>query len=89
MRSMPWYQVLQHWLVLARSDGIPRSSLTISLFVGSVLNVINQGDAMLGFVELSWPKLVFTYLVPYIVSTYSAVATRLRHERRQVDSSKP
>jgi hypothetical protein len=29
-----------------------------------VLNLINQGDALLGMVSINWLKLVLTYCVP-------------------------
>lgn len=73
---------LQHILHLSISDGLPRCSLNVALVVGTLLNLINQGDALLGLAAIGWPKIVLTYLVPYGVSTYGAVAARLRHERR-------
>ena len=66
----------------AISDGVPRCSLNVALVVGSILNVINQGDGLLGSADINWPKLMLTICVPYGVSTYSAVASRLRHERK-------
>lgn len=64
------------------SDGIPQCSFNVALVVGSILNFINQGDALLGLAAISWPKIALTFLVPYCVSTYGAVAAKLRHERR-------
>lgn len=64
------------------ADGIPQCSFNVALVVGSILNIINQGDAMLGHGTISWPKIALTFLVPYCVSTYGAVAAKLRHERR-------
>ena len=47
-------------------------SAKIALVVGTVLTLINQYDALLvGRVDVF--KLALTYLVPYCVSTYSAV----------------
>ena len=45
-------------------DGVPRRSLYVALVVGTVLNVINQGDAFLGMASINWLKLVLTYCVP-------------------------
>ncbi|WP_072376528.1 nitrate/nitrite transporter NrtS [Hyphomicrobium sp. NDB2Meth4] len=73
---------LRQVIYLATTDGVPRTSLSVALVVGSLLNLINQGDVLLGAKPVIWPKLVLTYLVPYGVSTYGAVAVRLRHERR-------
>ena len=56
------------------SDGVPRRSLIVALIVGTILNLINQGDAMIAELPLDITKLLLTYLVPYCVSTYGAVS---------------
>jgi hypothetical protein len=61
----------------ALSDGIPRRSFFVALVVGTVLNLINQGDALFGPGDINWVKIVLTYFVPYVVSTYGAVSYRL------------
>lgn len=61
----------------ATSDGVPRRSLTVALVVGTVLNLINQGDAILAMGHVSWLKVALTYCVPYAVCTYGAVSSRL------------
>jgi len=50
-----------------------------SLLVGTILVIINQGDAIWtgGWPAASIPKLLLTYLVPYAVSTSSSVASRI------------
>jgi hypothetical protein len=60
----------------AISDGVPRRSLVVALIVGTILNLINQGDAMIAGLPLNLAKLSLTYLVPYLVSTYGAVSYR-------------
>lgn len=62
---------------LAFSGGVPRRALTVALLVGSVLNLINQGDALFAGRPLDWWKIALTFLVPYCVSTHGAVAARL------------
>ena len=62
--------------VCAVSDGLPRRSLYVALVVGTVLNVINQGDALIGAGSIDWLKVVLTYCVPYAVCTYGAVTAR-------------
>jgi len=64
------------------SDGVPRRSLLVALLVGTILNLINQGDALLAGLPLDIAKLLLTYLVPYCVSTYGAVSYRLAAARR-------
>lgn len=63
------------------SDGVPRRSLMVALVVGTLLNLINQGDALLGGAGINWIKLALTYLVPYAVSTYGAVSFRMARTR--------
>jgi hypothetical protein len=42
------------------------------LVVGSILNIINQGDALLSPGTVNWWKLLLTYLVPFCVATFGA-----------------
>jgi hypothetical protein len=59
------------------SDGIPFRSGCVALVVGTILNLINQGDAIFGPMAINWTKIVLTYVVPYAVSTYGAVSYRM------------
>jgi hypothetical protein len=67
------------------SDGIPRRSFAVAAVVGTVLNLINQGDAVLDGAPLNVAKMALTYLVPYCVATYGAVSFRLAERRRSRD----
>ena len=60
------------------SDGIPRRSAVVALVVGTALNLINQGDALVAGGPIDLVKAVLTYIVPYCVATYGAVSLRLR-----------
>jgi hypothetical protein len=71
----------------AASDGVLRRSCIVALIVGTVLNLINQGDAVLTGAAIDPTKLLLTYLVPYCVSTYGAVSYRLHAARP--DASEP
>lgn len=64
----------------AKSDGVPGCSLLVAAVIGTVLNLINQGDALFGGGSVNWLKISLTYLVPYCVSTYGAVSYRLSVE---------
>lgn len=59
------------------SDGVPRRSFVVALIVGTILNLINQRDALLGSAKIHVAKLLLTYVVPYCVATYGAVSLRL------------
>ena len=64
---------LQHCL----SPSIVKRSLKISAIVGTILLAINQGDRILAGEGIDLIKAVLTYMVPYCVSTYSAVCTAM------------
>jgi len=59
------------------SDGVLRRSFVVALIVGTILNLINQGDALFTGENVSLTKLLLTYVVPYVVATYGAVSFRL------------
>jgi hypothetical protein len=56
----------------ALSWPIARRSLLTTLVVGSFLNLINQGDALLRADAINWWKLLLTYCVPFCVATFGA-----------------
>ena len=62
--------------------GIVRRSLILAVIVGTILNLINQGDALAAGMHLVAWKIALTYCVPYCVATYGAVTARLDHMKR-------
>jgi hypothetical protein len=74
------------WTDLCRfavTDGVPRRSFVVAVIVGTILNLINQGDGLFTGASLDLVKAALTYLVPYCVSTYGAVSYRIHAERRR------
>ena len=69
------------------SDGVPQRSLGVALIVGTILNLINQGDALLGSGHIDVRKMILTFVVPYCVATYGAVSYRIRIEYKQADAT--
>ena len=63
---------------IALSSAVVRLAVRTALFVGTLLNLINQGDVVFGRAELDLLKLLLTYAVPYCVATYSATSITLR-----------
>ncbi len=61
---------------MAADPGIARRAIKVSAVVGTVLNLINQGQGLLGGGAISWPHLLLNYVVPFCVSAYSAVKVR-------------
>lgn len=59
-------------LQLAFSPKVVKQSLLVAFVVGSILCLINQGDKMMMEHQVDVTKLVLTYVVPFLVSTYGA-----------------
>jgi hypothetical protein len=53
-----------------------RRAVYVALVVGTILTIINQGDVLLAgeITPLVMAKILLTYLVPYSVSTFSALS---------------
>ena len=70
------------FLTLATRRDVVARALKTALLVGSILIVINHGDALLagdvGAARIV--KILLTFLVPYCVSTYAGVAALLSVE---------
>jgi len=75
---MKQYRKLREVSRLALSDGVPLRALGVAILIGTILNLINQGDVLLNGGPINWTKLILTYVVPYVVSTHGAVAVGLR-----------
>ena len=68
---------MERWARIWRcciSNGVPKRTLAVALVVGTILNLINQGDALLGGSRVNLWKLILTFAVPYAVATYGAVS---------------
>lgn len=64
-------------LQLACSRRIAMNALRIALVVGTVLNLVNQGETLLAGASVSWTHLLLNYAVPYCVASYSAARNEL------------
>ncbi|MDC5840902.1 nitrate/nitrite transporter NrtS [Vibrio europaeus] len=49
-----------------------KRAIVIALVVGTLLNIINQYDAIFGALSLNWLKACLTYCVPFSVSLFSS-----------------
>jgi len=76
------YKHFKIYCEIAISKSIIIRALKVSLIVGTTLNFINQGDALmaLSFEHLSFTKLLLTYIVPYSVTTYTATAMKVEFQ---------
>lgn len=76
-------QYLRRLYRQAMQSGIYRRSSRVAFVVGTVLNLINQPQAMLELIlldfiamePLSILKIALTYAVPFFVATYAALST--------------
>lgn len=60
-------------LLTARTTRICARAVIVALVVGTVLNLINQGGAILAGAPVVLWKIALTYIVPFIVSTHGAL----------------
>lgn len=60
-----------------RRPEVIRNALRVSAVVGTILNLINQGDRLPDLSAISWPHVLLNYLVPYVVASYSAARMEL------------
>ncbi|MFK8022299.1 MAG: nitrate/nitrite transporter NrtS [Pseudomonadales bacterium] len=63
------------WLQTSMRPDIVRRAARVAIIVGTILALINYGDRMLTLTldNTAIAKILLTYLVPYGVSTWSAV----------------
>jgi len=79
-----------HWTVALRAAlawPVVKRSLLIMAVVGSILNIINQGDAIISNAAINWWKISLTYCVPFCVSTYGAFWAFMTVNKEQSDSA--
>ena len=72
---------IDDFLVIATSGKVVKSSIKVSLVVGTLLALINHGE---GIIQMSLSsenvvQILLTYFVPYGVSTYSSVKALRGH----------
>lgn len=70
------------WFAVTFQRSIYRRAIKVGLIVGTILVIINHGDALLAG-DLSLRRLVkigLCYVVPYLVSTYASVSALRRLE---------
>lgn len=62
-------------------------SLCVMLVVGSILNIINQGEIIFYGGEIAWIKGILTFIVPFCVSTFSARGSVLESARETFEQA--
>lgn len=69
---------VREWLGLARRGDVVRPALKIAIVAGTLLNAVNQGPQLLRGQPIVLSKVLLTFVVPYVVSTISAVNMKRR-----------
>lgn len=75
--AMGWRPLLQ---IASRPDMV-RGALQVSAVVGTILNLINQGSAVASGAPVSWRHVALNFLVPFCVSSFSAVRSEAQRRR--------
>jgi len=71
-------KTMESWLQTASTRSIQLTGLKMALVVGTILNLINQGDSIMGgnWELIHWPKLLLTYCVPYCVAVFAGTQAK-------------
>ena len=74
-------KLLHYWF---RRETVIRA-VKVAAVVGPILTVINQGDVLLSgqYSPRVFFKILLTFLVPYIVSSFSSALTYIEHEQQE------
>ncbi|MFT4926723.1 MAG: hypothetical protein ACI8WB_002821 [Phenylobacterium sp.] len=75
---------MNQWLTIAVGREVVLRSLKVALVVGILLTLINHGDVIYkegitGIDANRLLKIVLTFCVPYMVSTYASVSTQVQN----------
>lgn len=73
---------MQDFLRMACSRHIVHNALRIALVVGSLLNALNHGEALLAGSGIAWVHIAMNFVVPFCVATYSATKHALALKKR-------
>ena len=70
---------------LASSRAVVFRAIKVAIVCGTILVCINHGDKFMGMALSAedWFKVLLTYLVPYCVSTWSAVGAMKANSSQQ------
>lgn len=59
------------------------NALRVSLVVGMLLNVINQGSAFIDGLGIAWGQVLMNFVVPYCVASYSAAKNEIERNKNK------
>ncbi len=75
---------MRQWIQIALTREVVMTSLGVAAVVGTILVAINYGDRIvLGIItRTDIIKMILTYFVPYMVSTYASVKAITKRSSR-------
>jgi len=81
---------MREFFAVAASRAVVVNAVKVSLFVGTVLNLINQGARVYahGFGAYDLRTGLLNFVVPYCVATYSATKVVLRDRAARRDTAR-
>lgn len=59
------------------------NALRVSLVVGLLLNVINQGSVFMDGLAIPWGQVLLNFVVPYCVASYSAARNEMQRTKNK------
>lgn len=68
---------MTRFIKTALSRHIVINAFKIAIVVGTLLNMVNQGERLFQGGTISWLHLMLNYLVPYCVASYSATKNEI------------
>jgi len=68
---------MTRFIKTALSRHIVINAFKIAMVVGTLLNMVNQGERLLQGGTISWLHLMLNYLVSYCVASYSATKNEI------------
>lgn len=69
--TQPFAMIAAAW-----RGGVFSRAIAVAMVVGTLLNLINQGDRLIAGVDVNWFKLALTYAVPFFVSAHGALSAQ-------------
>ena len=72
---------INEFFQLAMRRDIAKRSLIIAVVVGTIMNLINQGDAVADISKFELVKCLLIHTVPYFAFTYGAVTVLMQHNK--------
>jgi hypothetical protein len=69
------------WFAIARSKRIVTRAFKTCLVVGTILNLINQWQGILGPEPIRWFTLCLTFLTPLLVSIFAGTCSAQHYEQ--------